>query len=429
MKKTTILLLAASLLMTSCKLNFFKGKESSSQESETETTSHNTDTSSIDLSKYEDCRQYEWFNIGLEVYTDYLGNNSYFNGLRKYETMRKGKYSCDDDTSGHFNLYVCENGDAAYDDLSKIQFFDKSEYQVTTTQFSDKSYSQNELGLTAAQQKYSFYFDLACVFFVYYVLENDCLYTDARFNSASDVYSLYGIQLQNKTKGTVDTDDESSYICSSAYGRGPSYDEDYVFTTYMNCNPSFKFVGLPPFLSKNNVTSWSYQRKYTVKRSQRIWSDSQLIINLSGYTPEEVGTWLPLFAAAGYQQVSLNNSLDANRPYLNYEADIDILGFISSANGSTTKYLKNRITLTYSASRYDDNYNPIEYSVMYKIVFCLPTVWDTCGAFVFQDDGLYMLYSANSTQLTAQIVNDSGELVTGSITKNDTIFSFFFTHA
>lgn len=364
----------------------------------------------------------------LEVYTDYLGNNLYFNSLREYENTPKGKYSCDTDGIGHYNLYLCDNGDVAYDDFETIEFFDKSEYVMTTTRFSDRSYKRSTLGLNRPNAMFAFYLDLASIFTAFRYTNSSVTYTNTRFDSAADIYVLYGIQLQAITKGTVDASDEHLYICSDAYGVNASYNEDYVFTTYMNCNPTFKFVGLPPFLSESNVTSWDYKRKYADKRGQHIWSDSQLIISLEGYSAEQVNSWLSLFAAAGYQQTAITNSLDADRPYLHYEADIDILGFASSASNSTTHYLKNHITLAYSPIKYDANSRPIEYGVMYKIEFCMPTVWDTCGTFVFHDDGLYMFYSVNSVQQTAKIVNENGELETPSITKNETIFSFFFTH-
>ena len=429
MKKTVLLVIVASFLLTSCNLiDLINRDNNESTDTYSEDYSEPSKNSTEKVSKYDAYTDCDWYGIGLEKYTDHdLDLNSYYEYLIKYETMKKGKYLSNDTFNGHYNLFICANGDVAMDDLDHIKFFHKSEYSYVTTQFSDRSYIPQELGLTAAEQKYDFYFELACTFAG--VSESSLSYNDTVFSSINDVYSFYGIQLKNKISGSVEADDETCYVCSDAFGKGPSYDEGYVFTTYMNCNPAFKFVGLPPFLSSSDITSWSYERKYTNMRGMRHWSDSVLNIYLDGYTPEDAKTWYLLLTAAGYQKTKLQDNLDSeSSPSFSYEGTINILGYVSSAANSATHYLKNKIALNLYTMKHDENNNPIEFSVQFRIEFAKTTVWDTCGTFVFQDDGLYMYYSDSGVQQKDKIVNENKEIETESIFKNNTTFSFFFVH-
>lgn len=422
--------LLVTMLLTSCNILNYLPKESSEDSSSNESSSSestSSESSSKDLSKYEDWKDYEWFNIGFEYYTDYLGNNIYFDSLIRYETFKSGKYLCDDEYWGHFNLFVCENGDVGYDPLTKMVMFDKSEYTYYTLNINDYSYTESAYRENKTDKMFAFYLELSSVFFS---LNEDVLsFNELELQTLQAVYSFYGIVLQFMNEGTVEQDETSAYICNGAYGLDATYNDSYLFTTYMNCNPLFKYSGLPPFLSESHVDNWEYKRGYTKIRGKRCWSDVSLIVWFKGYTAEEVRSWIPLFSMAGYQQTNYMDKLDdETNPLLDYEASIDILGF--TYNSQPTSYLKNRIELYFTPIKWDKDYHPIDYSVMYKITFCQPTVWDIAGKFVFQDDGLHFYYTDQGAALEAKIVNLNREIETANIVKDkgDTHLSFYFPH-
>lgn len=396
--------------MTSCKFNFFK------RDSSTE------DVNTIDLSKYEEYKDREWFNIGLEQETDYFGNNTYFNAIIKYEKMKKGKYTAND---GSYNLYICDNGDVVRDNANRPIFFNKTEYRYYKAYVSDRSYEPSTVGLTGKEALYAFYYELASLFDG--ITESKLSYQNSQFASMDAAGLICGKVIKDKRVGTVETDDKLSYICQGVSGVGASFDESYVFTTYMNSNSLFKFVGLPPFLSASTVTSWKYGRKYGTTRNLRIWHDDELTINLDGYSKSEIRSWAPLFELAGYGTTSLEDHLDdTTSPYFTYKATIKILGYTTNESDGESKYLKNNIKLVCAPSKFDTKNNPIEYSVSYTIDFANATIWDGCGTFEFEDTGLNFYYTDDGIQYVSKIVGSSGTLETDYLIKNEIILTFFF---
>ncbi len=430
MKKTPLLLIVSTLLLTSCGfLRAFKPKSSSEEDTSSISTvdSDTSKTSSYDLSAYEDCKDYEWFNIGLERYTDYLGNNIYFNSLRRYELFAKGKYMCNDDYYGHYNFFICDNKDVMFDSLTKMYAFDKSEYTVTEINPTDRCYDMPADGLTREEAIYDYYFELAAHFAG--VAEEHLSYNDTVFMTLSDVYGFYGIILQSPEIGTVDIDTTFLYVCRNAHGYGPTFKDKYVFSKYMDNVYTYRYVGVPPFLSIDNMKSWSYERKYTDRHGYRIWVDSKLTLSFTGYSIEEARSWPYIMELAEYDRTSLQDNLDSETyPSLIYEAKINMLGYISNMNhNSSSHFLQNSIKIHYFTLKRNP-VGPEDYIVDFTIEFTKPTVWDGHGLFIYQDEGLMFYYTFDTPEtIQAKIVNKVKQLETKSVrTSEDVTASFFF---
>ena len=425
MKKIALLMVVAPLLLTSCNLiTPNKGDKSSSDKTSLDESSNKENSS--EKGKYDDYKDYEWYDIGFERYTDYLGNNMYYNSLIRYEGFKKGKYLCDDDNYGHYNFYVCENGDFAFDDLESIVMFDKSEHEFITCYYADKCYIHGAYYANEKDKLFPYYLELAAQ--VAGVFEDHLSYTDTKFASINDIYALYNIVIQNKGKGSVEPEDESSYLCKGAYGVDNTYDEIYVLSRYMNTN-QFKYAGVPSFFSTNNITNWDYKRGYSINRGKNVWHDVKLYVELDGYSVEDAKTWGSILSLAGYSETSCQNKLDDEKaPHYSYEGTVDLLGFTSN-HSTKTSYLKNKLKVNFSPYKYDSNGYATDFCASFVIEYTMTTVWDGGGTFIFEDRGLMFYYTDNGTKLEATIVNTSGELQTPGISKGqDTILTFFLVH-
>ena len=435
MKKTGILLIAASMLLTSCGINVpgENSNDSSEQNTSSETESKTSESSSKP-GKYDDYKNCEWFNIGLEKYTDANGNNTYFNGLVVYETLAKGVYTKGEE----YKVFVCDNGDAVFVETrgeyktNAIDTFDKSEYNHTEINLNDKSYEGPDFRKTKAEAIYYFYFDLAIQFYATYF--DSYTYENTKYNSVSDVISFLGFNIRDKSVGTIETSDTTSIICRGASGYA-GYDESYLFSTYMNYNPSFKCAGLPPFLSENNIIGWAYKRAYSTKQDYKYWVDNELQVTLTGYTLDDVRAWIPQFTSAGYETTSTSGSLDDGSTDYTYKASRVLMNVTTtqpkSGGGTTVKehYYKTNIELHYYINEYDSNYNPKVFGVLFKINFPNPLVFDPGGTLVAEDNGLFLYYKDAGISKKTKIVNKNGQIENGNIINDKTTLQFAWPNA
>ena len=128
---------------------------------------------------------------------------------------------------------------------------------------------------------------------------------------------------------------------------------------------------------------------------------------------------ITLLRLAGYTDDYIHDELDSDSPYISYEAQIEILGFTSNWMNHTG-YIKNKIKLSYSPSKYDEKNKPIEYSVNYIVDYAESAWWDAGpGTFVLQGNGLFYYYTDEGAALVATIVNMNGELETACIVINE----------
>ena len=419
MKKAAIFVIAIALLLPSCNLGNFLEKfsfedEGSSDYVESSSTASSSKSSSSKKGKYDDYKDREWYNVGLDSLTDSTGNNLYYNSLINYDTFKPGKYVCDD----KYTFCICKNGDAAIYYQEKYHFFDFSEYTYVTAYESNRGYSPSTLGYSKERAMRSYYYELAIDFYGIYADEST--YESIKCDSLEDIYGVFGVVILGKTMTIVDEDDTTSYVCNGCIGDGPtSYDEAYILTTYMNHNKLVKYSGMPSFFSSNNLTGWAYTRKPRKVRGKRVWQDVQLSLTFGGYTGEDVRSMITLLRLAGYTDDYIHDELDSDSPYISYEAQIEILGFTSNWMNHTG-YIKNKIKLSYSPSKYDEKNKPIEYSVNYIVDYAESAWWDAGpGTFVLQGNGLFYYYTDEGAALVATIVNMNGELETACIVINE----------
>ena len=435
MKKTGILLIAASMLLTSCGINVpdEKSNDNSEQNTSSETESKTSESSSKP-GKYDDYKNCEWFSIGLEKYTDANGNNTYFNGLVVYETLAKGVYTKGEE----YKVFVCDNGDAVFVETrgtyrNEIDAFDKSEYNHTEINLDYMSYTDSDFRKTRNDQIYYFYFDLAIQFYATYF--DSYTYENTKYNSMGDVFSFLGFNIRDKSVGTVEASDNASIICTGVVGEATTYDESYILSTYMNHDSSFKCAGLPPFLSENNLVGWSYTRGVSTKQDYRIWTDDQLQTTFYGYTIEDIRSWIPLFTSAGYEMTSTSGSLDDGSTDYTYKASRPILKvtITQEKSGGTTSvkehYYKTNIELHFFVAKYDNNYNPEILGVIFRINFPNPVVYDPGGTLVAEDNGLFLYYKNAGVSEKTKIVNKSGQIENSSIINDKLTIKFDWPNA
>lgn len=406
MKKTIVTLLLASLVMTAC--NFSSSKNKSKEEVP-------------DL--YGEYKDRDWYGIGLEQHTAESGKNNYYDTLIELETKQKGKYNYTASSeNNNFSLFICGNGDFVNARNINSKYFDLSEYLIYVINGDErKRYELENVSPTGAPDKYNFYHDLVINYNQYNY--SSLVFEDTQFASMQSVATSLGIDIKNVTVGTYPSDDPTTCICHHASGKGMSLNDDFLFSTYMNYNPSFKYVGLPSVFSENKVKSWSIVRGSTMERDIHMWTDDSLKIKLDGYTKQQIRTWVASFESAGYETTSTSDQLDSNSPSFTYKAKVKLLKF-GVAGDSTDHYLKQSIQISCTPS---DTAN--EFSVVFTINFSSIVVWDGGGTFIFQAEGLIFYYANDGVQYTATIVNKNGTLQTSSVVDGDYTYNFAFPNA
>ena len=407
MKKTLILLLSASLLMTAC--NFSSSK-------------NNKKDDIPDL--YTEYKNRDWYGIGLEQHTAESGKNNYYDTLIELETIRKGKYNYTASSeSSNFSLYICSNGDFVNARNTNSKYFDLSEYLIYIVNGDErKRYEVENVSPVGAPDKYNFYHDLVINYNQYNY--SSLVFEDTQFASMQSVATSLDIDFKDESVGTYPSDDSTACICHQASGNGSSLNDDFLFSTYMNYNPSFKYVGLPSVFSENKITSWSIVRGSTVERDIHMYTDHTFKVKLAGYTKQQIRTWVAAFEGAGYETTSTSDKLDSSdSPSFTYKAKAKLLKF-GVAGNSTEHYLKETIQVSCTPS---DTAN--EFSVVFTITFAPIVYWDGCGTFIFQDEGLIFYYADDGVQYTAKIVNKNGVVETNSVSDGDRIYNFSFPNA
>ena len=406
MKKTLILLLSASLLMTAC--NFSSSKNNKKDDIP---------------DQYADYKNRDWYGIGLEQHTTESGKNYYYDTLIEFDATRKGKYNyITEYENNNFSLYFCDNGDFVNKRNVNSKYFDVSEYVIYTVNGDEmKRYEIENISPANAPAKYNFYRELVTNFDQYNY--SSLVFEDTQFTSMQNVATSVGVQIKDKSLGTFISDDPSACFCNHAKGVGASFDEGYLMNRYLNYNPSFKYVGLPSVFSKDKVTSWSILRGTALVRDVNYLIDDTTKVNLDGYTKEQIRSWRAQFEAAGYETTSTSDQLDStDSPSFTYRARVNLLKY-GYADSSTDNYLRQSIKITCQPSKTNAN----EFSVAFELNAPSPTSWE--GTFAFQDKGLIFYYTSDNIQYNPTIVNTNGELVTSSVTKGGRSFRFSFPNA
>ena len=407
MKKTIILLLSASLLMTAC--NFSSSKNSKKDDVP---------------DKYTEYKDRDWYGIGLEEYTSDLGNNHYYDTLIELENIRKGKYNYTASSeASNFSLYICDNGDFVNSRSINSKYFDLSEYLIYIVNGDErKRYEVENISPVGAPNKLTFYHDLVTNYNQYNY--SSLVFEDTQFTSMQNVATSLDIDFKDETVGTYPSDDSTACLCHHASGKGTSLNDDFLFSTYMNYNPSFKYVGLPSVFSENKIKSWSINRGSTMERDIHMWTDDSLKIKLDGYTKQQIRTWVAAFEGAGYETTSTSDKLDSSdSPSFTYKAKTKLLKY-GLAGNSTDHFLRQSIQVSCTPS---DNAN--EFSVVFTITFSPIVIWDGCGTFIFQDEGLIFYYANDGIKYTATIVNPNGVVETTSVVDGDRTYNFSFPNA